>query len=274
MPAPGPDYWALLDAYHCVREGLYRRIIAEAFRRPAREMLILDAGCGDAFYSRLLAEAWRPPARIVAADRNPVGLRVDVAEDPPGAIHHCLTDLEQAGLQCGVFDAIWLCRAMHSALDPLRRLAALVPLLRPGGQLIVIENDFAHYPILSFPADFGHRILQAHHHYLASRCADGTSLERYHAARHLPTWLAQVGLESVCTHTYIAEDVAPMGSDAEQYWRLFMGWLGCRIWPFLSPDDQHTYVNAFDPESRDYVLNHPGFYCLELTTVACGAAPA
>jgi len=273
MSAQVPDYGPLLEAYHRARERLYHQIIREALCGSTRAALILDAGCGDVFYSRLLAQVLGPQAHIVAVDHNPALLDLLSHPDLPPTIHGCLSDLEQAGLRPGVFDAIWLCRAMHSALDPLRRLAALVPLLRPGGQLVVIENDFAHHPILSFPADFGYRIIEAHHQYLKSRCADGTSLERYHAARHLPIWLAQVGLDSICAHTYIAEDVAPMGADAETYWQLFLGWLGCRIWPFLSADEQETYLRAFAPTSADYLLRRPGFYCLELTTVVCGTAP-
>lgn len=273
ISAQAPGYWPLLDAYHRAREKLFRQIIREAVCGPARAALILDAGCGDVFYSRLLAEVLGPPAHVVAVDRNPALL--DHLSQPglPPTVHGCLSDLEQAGLRPGVFDVIWLCRAMHSALDPLRRLAALAPLLRPGGQLVVIENDFAHYPILSCPADFGHRIVAAHHQYLKWRCADGTSLERYHAARHLPIWLAQVGLQEICFHTYVSEDVAPMARDAEMYWQLFLGWLGCRIWPFLLADEQEAYLRAFVPTSADYLLQRPGFYCLELTTVVCGTAP-
>ncbi len=273
MSAQVPDYWPLLEAYHHARAGLFRQIIREALRLPTRAALVLDAGCGDVFYSRLLAEGLGPQAQVVAVDRNPALLDRLAHPDMPPTILGCLSDLEQAGLRPGVFDAIWLCRAMHSALDPLRRLAALAPLLRPGGQLVVIENDFAHHPILSFPADFGHRILEAHHQYLKSRCADGTSLERYHAARHLPIWLRQVGLDSICVHTYVSEDVAPMAHAAETYWQLFLGWLGCRIWPFLSLDEQETYLHACAPTSADCLLRRPGFYCLELTTVVCGTAP-
>ena len=263
----------LFETYHHVREQLYRQIIKETLADLEKGAWILDAGCGDTFYSHLLAEVLGPDTRIVAVDRDLALLHSQPARDGPAAMYHCLTDLERAGLRPGAFDAIWLCRTMHSALDPLRRLAALVPLLRSGGKLVVVENDFDHHPILPCPADFGHRILDAHRQYLKSRCTDGTSLERYHAAGHLPLWLEQVGLRSVSSHTYISEDDAPMADDVEAYWRLFMGWLGRRIWPFLTTDEQQTYARAFDPASPDLLLRRPGFYCLELTTVVCGFAP-
>ncbi len=52
-----------------------------------------------------------------------------------------------------------------------------------------------------------------------------------------------------------------------------MGLRGSMIRPFLPSADWQAYSQAFDPESPDYVLNQPGFYSLEPTTVAWGIAP-
>ncbi len=273
MPISGnpqpPDYWPVCEAYHRVREPMYRAIIADAQLAP--DALILDAGCGDAFYAQLIADILGPDARIVAVDRNSAVLRSRINRDP--SIQVCLNDLEQAGLKRGVFDVIWSCRAMHSALDPLRRLSALALLLRPRGRLIVIENDLAHYPILSWPADFERRVREAQYRLLSSRSPDGASIERYHAARHLPAWLSQIGLRPVSMRTYVVEDVAPLASEVEAYWKLSMDYLGSLIQPFLSDEDRLVYSRVFDPESPNYLLRHPGFYAMEWMAVACGAAP-
>ena len=266
---PTPDYWPVFEAYHRVREPVYRAIIADAQLAP--DALILDAGCGDAFYARLIADVLGPGARIVAVDRNPALLQPRIERDP--AIRVCLNDLERAGLKRGAFDAIWSCRALHSALDPLRRLSALAALLRSGGRLIVIENDLAHSPILSWPADFERRIRDAHDRLLNGRSPDGRSIERYYAARHLPAWLGQVGLRRISIRTTVVEDVAPMAADVEAYWKLSMDYLGNLIQPFLSAEDRLAYSRAFDPESPDYLLRAPGFYGMELLAVACGTAP-
>lgn len=256
----------MMEAYHRIREPLYREIITDA--GLARDSLVLDAGCGDAFYSRLLADALGPAARIVAVDLNSALLPSHAERN--GSISFCLSDVERAGLRPRAFDAVWLCRAMHSALDPLRRIGALAALLRPGGKLIAIENDFAHYPSLSVPADFEHRVRAAHHQYLKSRHDDGSWLERYHAARHLPRWLERAGLSRISIRRYVATDVAPMGEDVEAYWRLFLAWLRGRVWPFLSSEDREAYSRAFDSASPDYLLRQPGFSCRDLTTVVRG----
>jgi SAM-dependent methyltransferase len=264
-----PDYWPLLQAYHEVRDPLYRRIIAQVDVAP--NGLILDAGCGDCFYGRLMVDVLGPEVRIVGVDRNPAVLPGQPAPHP--AIWVCQSDLERIGVRSSVFDAVWLCRALHSAMDPVQWLAALARLLRPGGKVIVIENDLAHSPILSWPAEFERRIQDAHVRYMKRRSPDERTLARYYAGRYLPAWFEQIGLRDIAVRTYVSEEVAPMSAEVEGYWRLVLDWLAKRIWPFLSHEDREIYTCLSDPQSADYVLRRPGFCCMELTTVACGIAP-
>jgi len=264
-----PDYWPLFEAHHRVREPVYRSIIADVGLAP--DALVLDAGCGDAFYSQLMVDVVGPDLAVVAVDHNPALLRRSTQLSP--SIRRCQSDLERAGLRFGVFDAVWLCRAMHTAHDPLRRLSALASMLRSGGTLIVVENDLAHYPILSWSAEFERRMREALQQVLESRSTDGASIERYHAACHLPEWLEQIGLRNISMRTYAVEDIVPMARDTEAYWKQAMDFWGDLIRPFLSPEHLRAYRRAFDPESSDYLLRRPGFYCLELISVACGTAP-
>jgi SAM-dependent methyltransferase len=259
----------MLKAYHHAREELYRAIITDCRLPPTA--LLLDAACGDAFYSDLIADILGPQARIVAADCNLATLRSRPL--PTTNIQPCLTDVERAGLRPGAFDVVWMCRSMHSVIDPQQRVTALAALLRPGGRLIVIENDLAHCPIFAWPADFEQRVQQALDRFLQQQCLNGAAIERYYASRHLPAWLARAGLRHITLHTYPVEDVVPLADAVERYWRLWMGLRGSMIRPFLLSADWQAYSHAFDPESPDYVLSQPGFYCLEPTTVAWGIAP-
>ncbi len=259
----------MLKAYHRARENLYRTIMADCALPP--DALILDAACGDAFYSDLMADVLGQRARIIAADHNFATIQSQSSTTP--CVHLCLTDVERAGLRPGTFDVVWMCRSMHSVDDPQRRLTALAALLRPGGRLIVIENDLAHCPILSWPADFEQQVQLALARFLRQQCSGGASIDRYYSSRFLPVWLARAGLREITIHTYPVEDIAPMAPDTETYWKLLMDYRGETIRPFLSAADWHVYSRAFDPDCSDYLLNRPGFYCLEPTTVACGAAP-
>jgi SAM-dependent methyltransferase len=272
MSVPGarlPDYWPLMVAYHEVREPLYRALIGDT-GLPAGAR-ILDAGCGDCFYSQLLAEVVGPQAQIVAVDIDPAVLSNATGLRPN--IQRCLSDLDQPGFEPASFDAIWLCRTMHSAHDPIARLAALAPLLRPGGRLIVVENDTAHNPIMAMPAEFELSLRQARMQYEKSKSRNGAAPERYKAAPYLPRWLRHAGLEAIAVRTYVSEDLAPLDPSVEAYLRVLLAWEATRLGPFLSPAARAEYKRAFDPASPDYLPTQDGFYCLELTTVACATQP-
>ena len=264
-----PYYWSMSTTYHQARKNLYRRIITDCRLSP--DALIVDAGCGDGFFSGLIAEVVGPAARMVAADSNLAPLRSCTL--PRNVVQLCLTDIERAGLRHGTFDVVWMCRSMHSALDPQRRVDALAGLLRSGGRLIVVENDLADWPIGAWPADFERRLRDALDRFVQQRCSDGSSSDRYHAPRHLQSWLARAGLQRITMRTYPVDDVVPFGDAVETSWRAWMTWCGDVTRPFLSSADRITFSRSTDPESPEYVLRRPGVTCSDPTTVAWGVAP-
>lgn len=260
-----PRYWPAQQAYHHARADLYRRIIADCRLPPPA--LILDAACGDAFYSDLLASMVGPRARVLAADFNLAALRSRPFSS--AGVMRCLTDVEQAGLRSS-FDVVWMCRSMHSAADPQQRVSALAGLLRPGGRLIVVENDPFHCSIPAWSAEFERRVQHAVERLLQRRCSNGASIDRDSAPRHLPVWLAGARLRQITVRTYPVEDVVPLADEAERYWQLWMRQRGEMIRPFLSGAEWRAYARAFDPDGPEYVLNRPGMSLRDPTTVVCG----
>ena len=264
-----PDYWPWMVAYHRVREPLYRRMIADLSLAP--DARVLDAGCGDGFYSQLLATMLGPRCQIVAIDLSLALL--NAAGDQTRSVQRCVGALEDLGLAPASFDVVWLCRSMHSAPDPLARLGALVSLLRPGGRLIVVENDTAHSPILPFSAQFEHRLRAARLRYERARSPNGALSQRYKSATYLGQWLHQLGLLDRSVRTYVSEDLAPFDDAVEAYWRQLLAWDANLLERFLSPTDAAIYCSTFDPHSPNDLLSRPGCYCLELTTLACARRP-
>jgi len=258
-----------MDAYHEARLSLFDELFADA--HLPYEGNILDAGAGDGYYSYLLAERLGPSAQVIAADHNAALLRVP--RTPAPNVSRLLCDLDQLPLAPGSLAAIWHCRSMHSAQNPVGLLAGLVPLLRPGGRLVVIENNTAHSPILPLPPQFERRLREARYAYEQTACRLECRPERYAAGPFLTLWLREAGLVDVWAHTYTTEDFSPLPVPVAQYWQQFLDWEGTRIWPYLSEDDQAVYNRLLHADSPDYLLAHPGVYCLELTTMAIARRP-
>jgi len=109
---------------------------------------IVDVGCGTGQMSLYLARADR---LVVGADltRGSLALgeaaarRFDLKH-----VHFVETDLRGAGLRRGTFDVVFSSGVLHHTPDPRAAFAAIVPLARPGGIIVVgVYNSFARMPL-------------------------------------------------------------------------------------------------------------------------------
>lgn len=120
-----------LDRYNGTRLS-ERRLLAETVL-PAewwRDRLVLDVGCGA---GRFVDVAARFGARVVGVDYSEA---VDAAADNLG--DDPLVDLVQADVYAlpfaeGAFDAVYCIGVVQHTPDPLRAVAALPAMARPGG---------------------------------------------------------------------------------------------------------------------------------------------
>lgn len=98
---------------------------------------VLDAGCGSAFSSSLwLSPAWAGEM-WVGAD---ISEAIDVAQQRLAHlphVHFVQADVLQLPFAPGSFDAIFSEGVLHHTPSTERAFKALVPLLRPGGELMV-----------------------------------------------------------------------------------------------------------------------------------------
>jgi SAM-dependent methyltransferase len=125
------------------------RAILASYRLPC-DLHILEVGCGTGLVAEALAEMF-PPARLVGIDRSEE--MADQARRQCArvagrvTIHQIDIDIYADGKPTGCFDLL-VCRHVTQWLPgPFGTIASMVRLLRPGGRLHLLAEDFG---LLSF----------------------------------------------------------------------------------------------------------------------------
>ncbi|WP_256107269.1 methyltransferase domain-containing protein [Streptomyces sp. ODS05-4] len=144
--APGYDRLTALNPGHL-----------SALRRSARRLRLphqgaglslLDLGCGTGASTRALLEV-APHARITAVDAS-AGMLAEAADkswpDNVTFLHRTAEELADTGPH-GPYDAVFAAYLFRNVSDPDGVLAALLPLLRPGGRLAVHEYALSGSPV-------------------------------------------------------------------------------------------------------------------------------
>jgi SAM-dependent methyltransferase len=104
---------------------------------------VLEAGCGTGAQTVALAQR-SPGARITAVDVSAASLkeaRARIAAAEIGNVKFRQADLLASPFPPGSFDHVFLCFVLEHLSDPAAVLAALRPVLRPGGTITAIEGD-------------------------------------------------------------------------------------------------------------------------------------
>jgi ubiquinone/menaquinone biosynthesis C-methylase UbiE len=103
-----------------------------------------DVGCGDGVFTYLLLTFLQPGSEIYAVDKSKAVLQRledNIAESIPAAVvHPILADFTQS-LSLPPLDGLLLANTLHFVRHKAPILAQLVTLLKPRGQLIVIEYN-------------------------------------------------------------------------------------------------------------------------------------
>jgi uncharacterized protein YbaR (Trm112 family) len=135
--APFPNY-PPRDSLEALRARAERsefvRLLDEAIAPDAR---ILEIGCGTGQMSLYLARGER---MVIGADLTRASLQLGAAAARRfgvAGVQFVETDLHRPGLRAGAFDVVYAAGVLHHAPDPGQAFTRLLPLLRPGGVIVV-----------------------------------------------------------------------------------------------------------------------------------------
>src|SRR5580692_11515699 len=146
--APFPGYRqreTLASLYARAERSAFARLLDEAIPGDAR---ILEVGCGTGQMSLYLTRADR---LVIGADLTRASLllgQIAARRFGLARVQFVETDLHRPGLRAGAFDVVYASGVLHHTPDPRRSFAELLPLLRPGGIIVLgLYNAFARLPL-------------------------------------------------------------------------------------------------------------------------------
>lgn len=102
-------------------------------------LVVADLGSGEGLVSELLA---RRCTRVYAVDNSEKIVEFGAAKARKAGIKNLefrLGDLEDPPLEAGSVDVAILSQALHHAVDPARAIGGAHRILRPGGQILILD---------------------------------------------------------------------------------------------------------------------------------------
>lgn len=107
-------------------------------------MTLLDCGCGPGRLIELI-KGMNPSVRCTGLDMDPILVEVANRKLQESGLSDCKVaqgTAESSGLSESAFDFILLRLVLEHVPDPVGALKSLARLLKPGGRMVVIDNDF------------------------------------------------------------------------------------------------------------------------------------
>ncbi len=170
--------------------------LLQAYELNARAR-ILDAGSGTGqFATRLHARL--PQARITGIDILPERIAPLRAQMTPG-LTFALGDIFQLDFDDATFDLVACRHVLQSIPEPERALAELARVIRPGGRIHLLAED---YGMLHFHPTRHDLDLFFHNNMRSIREQTGVN---YESGRHAPFWLETLGFKGVAVNYVIVD---------------------------------------------------------------------
>jgi SAM-dependent methyltransferase len=233
--APFPGYRAK-DSLEALRTRAERsefaRLLDAAIAPDAR---ILEIGCGTGQMSLYLGRADRV---VIGADLTRASLKLGAAAARRFGVDNVQfveTDLHRPGLRAGAFDVVYTSGVLHHTPDPRQAFARLLPLLRPGGTIVLgLYNAFARMPLrlrravarfsrfhwIPFDPVLRDRKSEPERREAWLRDQYRHPEEHRHTVAEVRRWFAQNGVEYLRTYPSVlmGEETGDLFTADEDYW--------------------------------------------------------
>lgn len=199
--------------------GLHRawkRLAVELARvRPGHRVLDIAAGTGD--LARLLADRAGPEGQVVVADINPRMLeRARVRLVDRGRVEglsYALGDVESLPFADNLFHRVCIAFGLRNVTRKERALESMYRVLRPGGQVLILEFSRLILPQLGPLYDaYSFRVLPALGRIVVGDAAPyrylAESIRMHPDQARLQAMMVEAGFERCCCHSPSAGIVA------------------------------------------------------------------
>jgi SAM-dependent methyltransferase len=272
------------------REYLYNRVMEPALESAVAAIglragwHVLDAGCGPGGVLPLLGAAVALGGAVIGLDLSAPhverarqlvrerGLQTTVTVE----VADLRADLPIEPASC---DAVWTADVLYpdTVGDPAPVVSALSRALKPGGILAIFYGNWLRPLYLPGYARLEHLICAAREaQYAREHPWQGAA----HPERSL-VWLASVGLTSTRLHLFSVLHRQPLPAAVRRYiataildghyahavaaWREEGG---------MTPADEDLWRRLSDPQSPDFLLDQPDYFCAATPLLALGQRPA
>jgi ubiquinone/menaquinone biosynthesis C-methylase UbiE len=263
-----PAYEYQLSAFHRAFEVELVAMLARLPLAPA--MRVLDLACGDGFYTRRLAECLGAGGSVVGVDVDPAYLEVARREVSTfrgdATIELVEASFDRLPFPAGSFDVVWCAQSLQSLPDPVLVLQHILPVLKPGGIVAILENDTMHQVFLPWPVGLELPLRSAELRALA----ETGHPSKFYIGRRLPAVFAAAGLEPLQTTTLAIDRQAPFHTAEHQLLQCYLDELVERVRPHLEAPLLDQLRGLADPASPHHLLHQPYLTMTWLNVLALG----
>ena len=247
-----PKYALSLAAYHrAFAEELSACVAGLPLPVGAR---VLDLPCGDGFFTACLAERVGKGGEVVGADLSPAFLRLAkrTCREAAAPLTFVEANAYRLPFPDRSFDLAWCAQSLISLSSPVKVLAEMRRVVRPGGTVAVLETDELHHLMLNWPADVELAVQRAT---LADATRRFGGAGRLSPSRWVGRTMLAAGLRGVRKRTVTADRQAPFDGRTADYVRVYLAELRERVGPKLSEAELASFDRYPDENATLTCLN-------------------